>query len=541
MRFRPLSWLAGSTLLCGAAVMSTGARAGTCEGLTALGLPNTDISLAQTVPAGSFAAPDGTTYTDLPAFCRVTGVAHPTSGSNIGFEVWLPTTSWNRKFQGVGNSGLAGSVVYAALALAVQQGYAAAGTDDGHTGSSPLWMENQTQLVDFGTRAVHTTASVAKEVIGAFYGRAPTFSYFVGCSEGGRESMMEAQRFPEDYDGIIAGDPFSNASRTVIGQLYLSAVLLRGADYALDLPPLQTLHSAVLTQCDAKDGVADGVLTDPKQCRFDPRQLLCRGGATAGCLTAGQVDSAVRFYQGTRDPVTDKQLFPGQVRGGEVLGGVVGWYLYQLSVPLDSFSLQILPYAVFHNPNWDYTTFNYHSDSELVDQTLGPVWNATNPDLEAFQRRGGKLIGFHGYADWLITPFISTDYYDQVTERSGWPQSFYRLFTAPGVGHCNGGPGPNAFGISGQPAVPNDADHSVIAALDRWVTRGEAPASIIATKFVNDDPTQGVATTRPLCPYPQTAAYNGHGNTNDARNFHCAFDETTWRYGDDDRSVHTEE
>lgn len=352
---------------------------------------------------------------------------------------------------------------------------------------------------------------------------------------------MEAKRFPDDYDGIIGGDPFSNASRTVTGQLYLSSVLLRSPANALNQASLQTLHSAVLNQCDQNDGVVDGVLTDPKQCHFDPRRLLCRGGATAGCLTAGQVDSAVRFYEGTHDPATGKQLYPGDVRGSEVLGGVVGWYLYQLGVPLNSFSLQILPYAVFHDPNWDYRTFDFHRDSERVDRTLGPVWNATDPDLDAFRRRGGKLIGFHGYADWLITPSISTDYYGKVAARSGWPDSFYRLFMAPGVGHCNGGPGPNAFGITGQPAVPNDADHSLIAALDRWVTRGVPPSSVIATKYVNDDPAQGVAMTRPLCPYPQTAVYNGRGNTNDARNFRCGYDEKGWRDGEDDRHGHIED
>ena len=315
---------------------------------------------------------------------------------------------------------------------------------------------------------------------------------------------------------------------------------MRSADYNLNLPPLQTLHDAVLSECDLKDGVADGVLTDPKQCRVDPRKLLCRNGATTGCLTAGQVDSAVKFYEGTIDPVSGRQLYPGQVQGGETLGGVVGWYLYQLGVPLNSFSLQILPYAVFHDPAWNYKTFDYHRDTARVDRVLGPVWNATDPDLDAFRRRGGKLIGFHGYADWLITPFISTDYYDKVTQRSGWPHSFYRLFMAPGVGHCTGGPGPNAFGFPGQPTVANDADHSVIAALDKWVTSGEAPSSITATKFVNDDPAQGVAMTRPLCPYPQVAAYDGRGDTNNARNFRCVYDERAWR-DNDDRRAHIEE
>ena len=476
------------------------------------------------------------TYANLPAFCRVAGVTHPTSQSDIGFEVWLPVSGWNSKFQGVGNGGLAGSVVYSALALAVQQGYAAASTDDGHEGADPTWLGNPEKLVDFGTRAVHETTGIAKRVIKAVYGSAARASYFVGCSEGGREALMEAQRFPEDYDGIIAGDPFSNASRTVTGQLYLSATLLRqDKDYALGLTPLQTLHSAVLGACDAKDGVSDGVLTDPKMCRFDPRALLCRGGATAGCLTQGQVDSATRFYQGARDPQTGRQLFPGQVAGGESLGGFVGWYIYQLGIPLNAFSLQILPYAVFHDPKWDYRTFDYHRDSARVDRVLGPVWNATSPDLEAFRRRGGKLIGYHGYADWLITPYVSTGYYDQVTAWSGRPQSFYRLFMAPGVGHCTGGPGPNAFGISGQPAVADDAEHSLIAALDRWVTTGQAPARVIATKYVNDDPAQGVATTRPLCPYPQVALYDGHGNSNDAGSFRCGLDGRSAEEDDDGR------
>lgn len=524
----------GSTLAFGLA--ATGARAGTCEGLATLSLPKTQITSAVSVPAGSFSAPDKVTYANLPAFCRVVGVAHPTTQSDIGFEVWLPTAHWNGKFQGVGNGGLAGAPVYSALALAVQQGYAAASTDDGHAGSSPLWMENQEKLVDFGTRAVHETAGIAKQVIRAAYGSKPSASYFVGCSEGGREAMMEAQRFPEDYDGIIAGDPFSNASRTVTGQLYLSAVLLRGADYNLNLAPLQTLHSAVLGQCDGKDGVADGVLTNPRQCRIDPKKLLCPAGVTTGCLTAGQVDSVQRFYQGARDPKTGAQLYPGQVVGGESIGGVLGWYIFQLGIPLSSFSQQILPYAVFHDPNWDYRTFDYHRDTKSVDRVLAPIWNATNPDLEAFRRRGGKLIGYHGYSDWLITPFISTDYYDRVTEWSGRSQSFYRLFMAPGVGHCTSGPGPNAFGISGQPAVANDPDHSLISALDRWVTTGMAPSRVIATKYVNDDPTQGVQTTRPLCPYPQVAVYDGKGSVNDAASFSCGLDRRS--EGDDDGRYH---
>ena len=514
-------YFAGMGLLLGLTVGANNARAGACENLqTTLALPETQITLAQTVPAGAFSAPDGVTYT-LPSFCRVAGVSHPTSQSNIGFEVWLPIKTWNTKFQGVGNGGLAGSIVYSALALAAQQGYAAASTDDGHSGSSPLWLENHELLVDFGTRAVHTTTSVAKQIIRAFYGDKPRYSYFVGCSEGGREALMEAQRFPNDYDGIIAGDAFNQASRTVTGQLYLSSVLFRGSSYALDAAPLQTLHTAVLDACDAKDGVVDGVLTDPRQCRFKPEKLLCQPGVTTNCLTPDQIDSANKFYQGARDPVTGNQIFPGQVRGSEVLTPPIGWQIYQLGIPFNSFSLQILPYAVFHNPSWDYKTFDYHTDTVLVDKTLGPIWNAVDPDLDAFHDHGGKLITFHGFADWLITPFVSIDYYNRVTEESGNPHSYFRLFLAPGVGHCNGGPGPNAFGIPGQPAVPNDPDHSIIAALDRWVTQGIAPTRIIATKFNNDDPTQGVATTRPLCAFPQVAEYRGTGDSNDASNFRC--------------------
>jgi feruloyl esterase len=514
---------------------TTGAAQGSCDSFAQLALPNTKITLAQSVPAGAFTPPSAAnfmpgmpaSYKDVPAFCRVAAEVSPTADSAIKLEVWMPASGWNGKYQGQGNGGFAGMIGYPALGAAIKRGYATAGTDTGHTGGDAAWaLGHPEKVIDFGYRGINEMTLKAKAIIKAFYGDPPQHSYFASCSDGGREALMEAQRFPEDYDGILAGAPANFWTHLLVEAMWVNqATTLDQASY-IPAGKLPAIGAAVLAACDAQDGVADGILNDPRQCHFDPATLLCKGADSTGCLTAPQVAALEKIYAGPHDSA-GHQLFPGYMPGAEE--GPGGWAAWITGAApgrslLSFFGTQFFSDMVYEQAAWDDKTFNVEQATKLADAKTARALNATDPNLKPFTARGGKLIMYHGWSDAAIPAPNTIDYYNSVVATLGQraTDSFLRLFMAPGMQHCGGGPGPNSFG-QGANSPPYDPEHNIYIALEQWVEKGVAPSKIIATKYVNDfDLAQGVKMTRPLCTYPQVAKYKGAGDTNDAANFVCA-------------------
>jgi feruloyl esterase len=506
------------------------AFAATCESLATLNLPDTTITSAQPVAAGAFVPPPGVpaaAVKNLPAFCRVAATLKPAKDSDIKMEVWLPLTGWNGKYRGLGNGGFAGAIYYPGLAVAVSAGYASASTDTGHSGSpiDARWaLGHPDKIVDFGWRAIHEMTLKAKSIIQAFYGDAPKKSYFAGCSNGGRQALMEAQRFPEDYDGIMAGAPANYWTKVFATFIWdVQAMQAEPGSY-IGANKIPAIARAVVAACDANDGVKDGVLNDPRACHFDPKSLLCKEGDTDSCLTAPQAAALKKIYDGPVD-AAGKQMFPGFLPGGEEgEGGWVTWIDRGPGRDLQSvFAHGFYTNMISSKEPVDLKSINVETAVKLADDQQGQTFNAVDPNLKPFAARGGKLIMYHGWSDAALPPMGSINYYNSVEEAMGpgKPSLFLRLFMAPGMQHCGGGPGANSFG---QFAPGVDADHDLSLALERWVEKGIAPEKLIATKFVDDKPEKGVSMTRPLCPYPAAATYKGTGDTNDAANFECTRD-----------------
>jgi Tannase and feruloyl esterase len=473
-----------------------------CDSLAALALKETTVTAAQLVPAGQFSAPSGgrgaSSFKDLPEFCRVAATIQPTSDSDIKVEVWLPATGWNGKFQAVGNGGWAGVISYSAMADAIRAGYASASTDTGHVGGRGTFaLDHPEKLIDFAWRSEHEMTVKAKAIIQEFYGRAPRLSYWNGCSTGGRQGLKEAQKFPDDYDGIIAGAP---ANRTAMSLWIAHAVLKDPASYiAPSKYPI--IHRAALAACDSVDGLTDGLIDDPTRCHFDPKALLCETGDGPECLTAPQVEAARKIYSSALNPRTGHELFSSLVPGTEL-----GWGV-QAQGPEPSANIyDQYRYVVFKDPNWDWKTFNFDSDVVRGDRPENLVMNATDPNMKAFFGHGGKLLLYHGWSDPNIPALNTLKYYKSVVDTMGGTAkaaNSVRLFLAPGMGHCGGGEGPNVF--------------DKVGALERWVENGIAPEQLIASHS-----TEGkVDRTRPLCPYPQVARYKGAGSIDEAANFVC--------------------
>lgn len=502
------------------------AAAATCESLISLKLPETTITAAQSIQAGTYTAPNGQVFRNMPAFCRVAATLTPTSDSDIGIEVWMPASTWNQKFEGVGNGGFAGSIEYSALASGVRLGYATVSTDTGHVGSTydgSFALGHPQKIIDFGYRSVHLMTTRGKQVAAAFYGNDPQYSYFDGCSTGGRQALMEAQRFANDYDGIVAGDPVAYYTHHHVGgNLWVVWQMFNNPAGTVFTNEDTLLGNAVNAACDALDGVVDGVLNDPRGCHLNPEKLLCQGSQKPpNCLTAEQVDAVKNIWAGPDQMVHQQNYYPPFERGGEA----DGWPFSISPQPppaqqTDSHAeigIPFFEYFVFDNPSWDYRTFNWISDPAYVDskvvvpgQTLASVLNSVDPDLSQFQTHGGKLIQYHGFSDPEVPPQTSINYFESVANLpDGAPdrtQEFYRLFMVPGMNHCKSGPGANVF--------------DMLSPLVQWVEKDIAPERVIATHFVNNNPAQGVQFQRPLCPYPKEADYEG-GNTSDAANFVC--------------------
>ena len=437
----------------------------------------------------------------------------------------MPVSGWTGKLQGIGNGGFAGSISFGGLADSVRHGYAAASTDTGHTGTDASWaLGHPEKIVDYGHRAIHETAVKAKAIIAAYYGSAPKRSYFSSCSNGGRQGLMEAQRYPEDYDGIIAGAPANYWTHLLA--TFASDILATASGSAGYIPSskLPAIQAAALRACDANDAVSDGVIENPAQCRLDSSALECQAAESDGCLTAPQVQSLKKIYDGLRDQ-SGKQIFPGFSPGGEAEAGGWGPWITGPGPEKSAiffFATNFFRNMVFNDPAWDYRTFSLDRDLKAATKLAG-VLNATDPDLRRFQARGGKLILYHGWSDAAIPAQNAIDYYQSVVKKIGRKKnsSFVRLYMVPGMQHCGGGSGPNSFGQGGVPR--GDASRDVAAALERWVEQGVAPEEIIATKFKSGtNPASGIVRTRPLCPYPMVARYKGTGSTDDAANFECA-------------------
>jgi feruloyl esterase len=497
-----------------------------CEALARLALPGASIASAVSVPAGSFTPPVGKPIANLPAFCRVTGVISPAADSNIRFEVWMPGSGWNAKFEGAGNGGFAGVINYSDMASAISHGYATASTDTGHQagGTDAAWaLGHPERIADFGYRAIHDTAEKAKAVIGAFYGQGPRHSYFASCSNGGRQALMEAQRFPADYEGIIAGAPANFWTHLLAAAAFdIKATLADPGSY---IPPrkLPAIQAAVLSACDALDGVKDGLIENPAQCHFKPATLLCQGPESDSCLTATQIEALTKVYTGPRNS-QGEQVFPGYSPGGEAEPG--GWAAWitggaPQQALMYAFGTQFFQNMVYEDPAWDFRTFQVDRDTKNADDKMAQVLNATDSDLKRFKERGGKLILYHGWSDAAIPAQSTIDYYQTVVSKMGASDSaaFVRLFMVPGMQHCGGGSGPNSFGAG---AAQGDPQHDMGRALERWVEDGVAPEQVIATGYKSgSNPASGVSRTRPLCPYPQIARWRGSGSTDDAANFVC--------------------
>jgi feruloyl esterase len=485
------------------ALSTTSADAATCESVRSLSSPNTTVTMAGTVAAGAFTPPGrggraggANPYATLPSFCRVAVTLKPSARSDIRSEIWLPTAGWNGKLHVVGNGGFAGTIAFPAMAAALAGGYATASTDTGHTGAAANTFVNDDVLRDYAYRAVHETTAVAKKAVDQFYGRAPRFSYFSGCSTGGRQALHEVQRYPEDFDGVVAGAPGLRPTRQAFGQNWLYQATADAAS-ALPQQKLSVLHAAVMNACDALDGARDGVLENPVACTFDPQVLACREGDEPTCLTSPQVEAVRKIYAGPRNARTGEQIFPGLERGSEL-----GWSPGPVGLAADFFR-----FLVFKDPDWDPKALNFDTHVALVDsKDEHRILDATRTDLSSFTKRGGKLLLYQGWAENGIPPRNLVNYYDRVRESTSNATAAVRLFMVPGMGHCGGGNGATSF--------------DMVAALDRWVTGGQAPATVPASR-VRDGK---VDRTRPLCAYPAHAVYKGSGSIDDAASFECRAD-----------------
>jgi Tannase and feruloyl esterase len=527
-----------------AALLGPGARAATapsqtdaCARLTQLVLPQAKVASAGTVAAGEFKPPADTTpwligepslYKTMPPFCRVVVEATPSADSAIAIEVWMPVDGWNGRFRGQGNGGFAGELHFRALGSAVRQGYATAATNTGHSGTDTdaSWaLGHPEKVTDFGFRAIHTMTEVAKAAIKAFYGRGPQHSYFASCSNGGRQALMEAQRFPGDYNGIVAGAPAHHWTHLLTKALAdAQATTLDPAAY---IPPgkLPAIAKAVNRACDAGDGVSDGVVGDPSRCLFDPGALLCKEGDSEACLTTPQVKALQALYAGPRDS-RGQRIFPGYVPGAEEGDG--GWGPWITGTApgkslMFAFALGYFSNMVYEKADWDYRAANVEQALVAAEEKTARKLDAADPNLADFKARGGKLILYHGWNDAAISATSTIEYYDSVVGRLGRAETdaFLRLYMVPGMQHCDGGPGPNSFGQHGA-APAREPQRDVFTALEQWVEKGTPPSEIVATKYVDDDLAKGVKISRPLCPHPLIAKYRGQGSPNEATSFVCA-------------------
>ncbi len=497
-------------LLCAPAAA---AAASACERLGTLLLPDAVITTAEMVTSGEIESEGGIGEEDIvavPVMCRVAGLVAP----RVRFEVWLPQRDeWNGRFQAVGGGGLAGSISRTAMGRAIRTGFATASTDTGHSRDDVTWMRNRQQMIDYGYRAIHEMTKKSAAIIEAYYGQGARYSYFNGCSTGGRQGLMQAQRFPDDYDGIVSGAPVNHFADLHIGQLWASYVTLARPEARLTEDDLELLYRSSLDACDGDDGVEDGIITDPRSCDFDPGVLLCADGQSGECFTATQVEAARLLYQGARNPRNAEHIYSGLEPGGEgAQPENRGWAMLLDDEPFH-ITLAVINDMVFAHDDFDWRSFDFDRDAAFVRARLSHLLDAVDADLREFRDRGGRLILYHGWNDPVVTPRQTIRYHDSLVafaERTGASDGldatgdYARLFMMPGVGHCRGGAGPDQVDF--------------MSALIAWVEEGRAPGQLVASR-VRDG---AVDMTRPLCPHPQVARYRGQGDPNNAASFECA-------------------
>lgn len=480
-----------------------------CAALLSLTGNEFSIETAALIPAAG----------DLPAYCHVTGQILP----EVRFEVSLPT-SWNARFYMFGNGGYAGETISSQGRVntrntALRAGFAVAQTNTGHDAvNEPLgtFAVNRQKLLDYAFRAVHVTAETSKRIIRDYYGTAPRRSYFDGCSTGGRQGLMSAQRFPEDFDGIVVGAPVLNFTGTMTSYVWIARAL---ESSPVPLEKLKIIADRVYTKCDGVDGLVDGLIEDPRRCDFDPlRDLPTCANDVDGkdCFTTGQIRALNVIYSGPKSG--GKRIFFGQPAGAEITapgpGGGASIWANWIIAPSGrsisySFAETFFRYLAFPkpDPNYEFKTFNFETDVARL-QPISNILDARNADLSRFKARGGKIVMYFGWADTALNPLMGVDYYEKVSARFGAStMDFFRLFMVPGMAHCRGGVGTDQC--------------DAFTALVEWVEKGAAPNQIVASQSKDGKTVR----SRPLCPYPQVAKYNGTGNPNDAQSFACASPE----------------
>ena len=471
----------------------------------------------------------------LPAFCRVTGSMHPEAGSDIRFEVWLPQEGWNGRFAGANSGGLAGYINYNDLAAGVRAGQAAAGSDTGHIGSpgDGAWAKGHPEKVrDYGWRGVHLTTVTAKKLIAAYYGRGPDRSYFIGCSNGGRQALMEASRFPEDYDGIVAGAPAARA--TDVAMSMTNVIQAQSAPGAAIRPEqTQLLQDEVLKQCDALDGQSDGLVADPRACHFDSSQLACSKSNSPLCFTAAQIKALDQIHAGAHDRSGRLVAFGYPPSGAEVGNPVkaFGWdgnVLAKFSGAAGgmgdgkSLSESILT-ELAQTPIATDVTFDFNRDPARLKHALAADLDART-DLTRFFARGGKLILWHGWADPVLPPEATVAFYEAALRKSGSKANDQlRLFMVPDVQHCVGGTGPDALGQIGAPRSSDSPERSLGAAIQAWVENGRTPDSIIGrrgmiTMMMKPDTPER---QRLVCAYPKRDVLKPGADPDKAASYEC--------------------
>lgn len=496
--------------LSGVILASAAYAAGACENLSTLKLDNATITSAQVVPAGAFSLPGGrgskgkglNPYQSLPEFCRVQATLTPSSDSDIKVEVWLPVSGWNNKYLAVGNGGWAGTISFGDLADGVSRGYATSSTDTGHTGGSGSFvLGHQEKFIDFAWRSEHEMTIKSKVIVAAMYGAPAKYSYWKGCSTGGRQAMKEIQVFPNDFDGVIAGAQANPRTGLAVLQASIAHAAFKDPASRIPTAKFTIVHEAVLKACDALDGLKDGLIQDPRKCKFDPKVLECKGADAADCLTTAQVATARKMYEPGRNVHTGKAASPAFTPGNELGWGTLLGGSEPISLGMDQFK-----YVVFKDPNWDWRMFDFDKDIDRTIQADDGLTDARNPDIKPFLSHNGKLLLYHGWSDQLVPTETTISYYEDVAKNLGGASKIdkqVRMFLVPGMGHCGGGDGPNTF--------------DTLTALDKWVDGGTAPEQMLASHSTAGK----VDRTRPLCAYPKVAKYVGSGSIDDAAYFTC--------------------
>jgi hypothetical protein len=504
--------------------LATPAAAKDCSELSGLKLENGKVTSAALVAAGAFKAPpspfgpppgvQGSPYDHLPAFCRVQATLSPTPDSDIKVEVWLPASGWNGKYVGLGNGIWAGQLSISEIPKPLAKGYVVATTDTGHTGtgmSGEFAVGHPEKLVDYGYRAIHLTAVTAKAAAVALYGKPVQKSYWTSCSTGGRQGLMEAYRYPSDYNFISAMAPANPMTDLMTQSMFAGYWPAPPKGQQLTAPLLAMLHKAVVGQCDKLDGTADGLIANPEACHYDPAQLQCKPGQAGECLSAGQVEVARAMYDGVRDPKTGAQLLPGWPRGAELQLGTLVTGKEPFPVALTYYKLLV------HggDPNWDWHTMDFPTEVGVARKFGADILNIPSDGLGTFFAHGGRLLMSHGWADGLIPASNSVKFYRELyaalpeAER----QEQLRLFMVPGMNHCGGGEGATVW--------------DPLEVLEAWDQSGKPPERIVATRGGPGGPPGAPVgppqppLSRPLCPYPLIPTYTGSGSQDDAANFTC--------------------